>query len=122
MTDSLYRVHLITNVMKRDVSVMTTPPDQPKGWHPQDIKGAVWKRGTTLSKLAKDNGLPESHCRASLLRPQPAADRVISAFLDVPLHVLWPDRYDEEGGQIRHVRDEPTPDRDRAHRLSARVG
>lgn len=108
--------------METDVSVMNTRQIQPKGWHPQDIKAAVWKRGTTLSKLAKDNGLSESACRASLGRPQPEADRVISKFLGVSLHVLWPDRYDEEGGQIRHVRDEPTEDRDAMHRLSVRVG
>ena len=108
--------------MEGDSSVMKTQPHQPPGWHPQDIKGAVWKRGLTLSKLATDNGLSESACRASLLRPQPEADRVISAFLGVALHELWPDRYDDEGGQIRHVRDEPTQDRDAMHRLSARVG
>lgn len=118
MTDSRHCVLLITNVMESDVFVMTTPTDQPKGWHPQDIKSAVWKRGTTLSKLATDNGLSESACRASLIRPQPEADRVISKFLGVDLHRLWPDRYDEDGGQIRHVRDEPTQDRDAMHRLS----
>lgn len=121
MTDSRHCVLLITNVMETAVSVMNTNQRPPKGWHPQDIKSAVWKRGTTLSKLATDNGLKESHCRASLLRSQPEADRVISKFLGVPLHELWPDRYDEEGGQIRHVRDEPTQDRDAMHRLSVRV-
>lgn len=94
---------------------------KPKGWHPQDIKAAVWKRGMTLSKLALDNGLDDSACRASLLRPQPEADRVISAFLGVPLHKLWPDRYDEAGERVHHVRDEPTRDRAGAHRLSAKV-
>lgn len=92
-----------------------------QGWHPEDIKASVRKRGMTLTKLATDNGLSESACRASLIRPQPEADRVISKFLGVALHCLWPDRYDEEGGQIRHVRDEPTEDRDAMHRLSARA-
>lgn len=101
---------------------MTDQEDQPRGWHPEDIKAAIRKRGTTLSKLALDNGLSESACRAALIRPQLGPDRVISKFLGVALHVLWPDRYDEEGGQIRHVRDEPTQDRDEAHRLSERVG
>lgn len=108
--------------METAVSVMNRQRRQPQGWHPQDIKSAVWKRGTTMSQLAKDHGLSESACRASLIRPQPEADRVISKFLDVALHVLWPDRYDEDGGQIRHVRDEPTEDRGAMHRLSARVG
>jgi Ner family transcriptional regulator len=111
-------VLFITNVMETDVSAMTAERKQPRGWHPQDIKSAVWKRGTTLSRLATDNGLSESACRAALIRPQPEADRVISKFLGVSLHSLWPDRYDEEGGQIRHVRDEPTQDRGAMHRLS----
>lgn len=101
---------------------MTIKADQPKGWHPQDIKSAVWKRGTTLSRLAKDNGLSESACRAALIRPQPEADRVISKFLGIALHILWPDRYDEDGAQVRHVRDDPNHVRDENHRLSARVG
>ncbi len=100
---------------------MTTERKQPNGWHPQDIKSAVWKRGTTMSKLATDNGLSESACRAALIRPQPEADKVISEFLGVPLHCLWPDRYDEEGGQIRHVRDDISDDRPGNHRLSART-
>jgi Ner family transcriptional regulator len=100
---------------------MTESPKktEPKGWHPQDIKAAIWKRGLTLSRLALDNGLDESACRAALLRPQPEADKVISAFLGVCLHELWPARYDESGGRIHHVRDEDKPERSGAHRLSA---
>lgn len=88
------------------------------GWHPEDIKAAIRKRGMTLTELATRNGLDESACRAALKRPQPEADRVISAYLNQPLHTLWPDRYDEEGLRIRHVRDENTHERSAGHRLS----
>lgn len=93
--------------------------DLEEGWHPADIKAAIHKRGMTLSKLAVDNGLTESCVRAALLRCQPAADAVISSFLGVPLHELWPDRWDAEGLRVHHVRDETTANPERAHRLSA---
>ncbi len=97
----------------------TAPPEKVEGMHPEDIKAAIRKRGMTLSKLALDNGLDESCCRAALIRSQPEAEKVISRFLGVPLHRLWPDRYDESGGRVRHVRDEDTSERDDSHRLSA---
>ncbi|MBI1408160.1 MAG: hypothetical protein GC145_18765 [Caulobacter sp.] len=76
-------------------------------------------RGMTLSRLATDNGLHESAVRAALIRPQPEADKVISKFLGVALHELWPDRYDTDGGRVRHVRDDNTTVSMAAHRLSA---
>ncbi|MDP1629909.1 MAG: helix-turn-helix domain-containing protein [Caulobacter sp.] len=91
----------------------------PTTWHAELIKAAIRMRGTTLTKLALDSGLDESAVRAALVRRQPEADKVISKFLGVPLHQLWPDRYDESGGRVRHVRDDNTQDRVAAHRLSA---
>jgi Ner family transcriptional regulator len=89
-----------------------------RGWHAEDIKAAVRKKGCSLKSLALDNKLSESACRASLCRPQPAADRVISEFLGVALHKLWPARYDPDGRRIRarHVRDENKPERAATHR------
>ncbi len=92
---------------------------RPTTWHAELIKAAIRMRGTTLTKLALDHGLDESAVRAALVRRQPEADRVISLFLGVPLHELWPDRYDESGGRIRHVRDENSHDRAGAHRLTS---
>lgn len=82
------------------------PTAEDGGWHPEVIKAAVRVRGTTLSKLALDHGLPESSCRVALIRPHPEADRAISKFLGVPLSELWPSRYDADGNAIRHERDE----------------
>ncbi|MFN3582575.1 helix-turn-helix domain-containing protein [Phenylobacterium sp.] len=94
---------------------------QARVWHPEDIKAAVRKRGTTLSKLAVDNGGHESLCRAALKRPSPSGERIISAFLDVPPQQLWPDRYSKDGRRLdpRHVRDGDTAKRSQAHRLIA---
>jgi len=89
-----------------------------RGWHAEDIKAAVRKKGRSLKALALGNGLSESACRASLCRPQPAADKVIAEFLGVPLFKLWPDRYGRNGERrtTRHVRDENKHYRAAAHR------
>lgn len=91
------------------------------GWHPEQIKAAIRMRGVTLSELALKNGLDESACRSALIRSQPKAEKVIAAYLGVPLHDLWPSRYDAEGLRIRHVRDEIYHESHGNHRLSARV-
>jgi len=87
-------------------------------WHPADIKAEVEKRGSNLSKLARENGKEESVCRQALRRPLPAGEQIISAFLKVPLHELWPERYAPNGRRYvtRHVRVENSHERAPAHR------
>lgn len=93
---------------------------QSRGWHPEDIKAAIRKKGTTLSALATNNGLSDSACRAALIRSVPEAERVISTFLNVPLHVLWPARHERPAsGTTRHERDENIHNRGRAQRQIA---
>lgn len=84
-----------------------------KRWHPEEIKAAVRMKGTTLSKLATDNDQHDSVCRAALIRPCAVGERIISSFLNVSLHELWPDRYAPDGRRLslRHVRDEDTAGR-----------
>jgi len=101
------------------VSTSSRTAESPIDRHPELIKAHIRMRGMTLSRLATDHGLHESAVRAALIRPQPEAEKVISKFLGVPLHELWPTRYDPEGGRIRHVRDDDSADRAQPHRLSA---
>lgn len=91
-----------------------------KPWHKEEIKAAVRMRGTTLSKLSTDHGQHESLCRVALKRPSPTGEKIISAFLNVPLHELWPTRYESDGRRIgtRHVRDGDKRNRGDAHRLN----
>jgi len=93
-----------------------TPKSKPQGWHPADIRAAITKRKQTLTGLALDNGLDSSACRAALIRPVPNAEIVISRFLGVPLHELWPERWDAEGRRYRHVRVEKYHERDQSQR------
>lgn len=86
-------------------------------WSPEVIKAAIAMRGMTLRGLALRHGLSESACRQAISRGNsPAADRVISKFLRVPLHELWPDRYDREGFPLCHVRDQISGEQNDRHR------
>ncbi|MCB1520663.1 MAG: helix-turn-helix domain-containing protein [Hyphomicrobiaceae bacterium] len=60
----------------------------------------VHRRGATLAQLSEDAGLSRRACSTSLHVPFPAADRAIAKFIKVPLHVLWPDRYDSRGRRL----------------------
>lgn len=76
----------------------TTPPV--RNQHPEDIKAAVRKRGTTLTKVSEDAGLGKSTCRVALQKPIPAGNKAIASFLGKPINVLWPEWYDAEGARL----------------------
>lgn len=100
---------------------MSHPRSKTRGWHREDIKAAVRKRGTTMTKLATDHGLSDSACRIALIRPAPSGESVIASFLGVPLQVLWPDRYDPYGRRLatRNVRDKDKHERAGLHRQNS---
>jgi Ner family transcriptional regulator len=65
-----------------------------RGWHPEDIKAALRKRGWTLQAVAKEAGV--SHTAVSTcLRSGASADArsVIAKILGTDPAVIWPDRY-----------------------------
>lgn len=98
-------VYISTFVFYIRISEMArTSKTKPKGWHPADIRAELAKRGKTLTGLALESGLDSSACRAALIRSLPNAEMAISRFLGVPLHELWPDRWDADGRRYRHVR------------------
>lgn len=68
-----------------------------RGWHREDIKAAVRKRGITLTQLALDAGLSESICRKALHQPCYRGEQAISAFLQISARSLWPSRYNSDG-------------------------
>lgn len=72
-------------------------------WHPEDIKAAIRKRGSTMTALALRHGLGDSTVRAAMIRPCYRAEQVVAAFLGVPAQELWPERYDPDGTP-RHPR------------------
>lgn len=77
------------------------PPDRNReGWHKEDIKAAIRKRGKTLGQLALDADLYESAVRVALITPSYMAEQVIAAFIGVPANEIWPDRYDKDGNPL----------------------
>jgi Ner family transcriptional regulator len=68
-----------------------------KGWHKEDIKAAIRKRGTTLVELSLANGLVRDACSLALIRPYFTAEMVIAEFLRVSPRQIWPQRYNEDG-------------------------
>lgn len=74
-----------------------------QGWHREDIKAAIRKRGITLTELALAYGLEQSAVRVALSRPYYPGEQVIADALAVPAQTLWPDRYDPDGTP-RHPR------------------
>lgn len=75
---------------------MKNYPKEQKGfkWDRHAIKAAIHRKGTTLSEIARRSDLNERGISVVFNAPFPAAEKAISNFLQVPLHVLWPSRYD----------------------------
>lgn len=74
---------------------------QPEGWHKEDIKAAIRKKGETMVSLATKNDIPTANVRNALIRPVLSGEIVIAEFLGVSPHSLWPDRWTPEGQRIR---------------------
>ena len=81
------------------MGILQIPPKE-QIWDRHAIKAAIYRKGKTLSDLARDNGLPEPTLRSALIKPTKNAELVISQFLEVPLHELFPDRWTEESKRI----------------------
>jgi lambda repressor-like predicted transcriptional regulator len=57
----------------------------------------IKRRFGSLDAFAKTTPLPAGHFSVALQRPYLKAERLIGKALNVPLHQLWPDRYDAKG-------------------------
>lgn len=64
-----------------------------KRWDQYEIKAEVYRRGSTLQKIALAAGLNLWSTSVAMHRRHFAAEKAIGAFLGIPLHELWPTRY-----------------------------
>lgn len=71
-------------------------------WDKHEIKAELARRGTSVASLARLYGISASSIRMTLDRKPPVtgADQAIADFLCVPLHELWPERYDDKGHRL----------------------
>lgn len=71
-------------------------------WDKHEIKAEIGRRGGTLKSVAEKYGLTPTALRVTMGRKNPitSADQAISKFIKVPLHELWPERYDDKGNRL----------------------
>jgi Ner family transcriptional regulator len=72
---------------------MTTNKSTPlqEDMHPADVIAALRKRGTSLRRIAIENGY--SHIQRVLTSPWLAAEQLVAKALDKRPEELWPSRY-----------------------------
>jgi Ner family transcriptional regulator len=66
-------------------------------WHPEDIKAAIRKTGTTLSDLSRAAGFSEGAAKRALLIPWPRMEAAIATRLGRAPQEIWPSRYTQDG-------------------------
>ena len=66
---------------------------KPKRWDRHLILAELRRRGMTLTRLAEINNKSPGGFRTIWTRPNEGNEAIISAFLDIPAAVLFPDRY-----------------------------
>ena len=82
---------------KLKMVVMSTnkPTKSQEDMHPADVVAALRKRGTSLRKIAQENGY--SHIQRVLTSPWLAAEQLVAQALDTSPQALWPSRYRNPG-------------------------
>jgi Ner family transcriptional regulator len=71
-------------------------------WHPEDVKAAIRKKGSTLSDLATRAGVSKQTVSAAIeRRASERIDLLIADFLGLKPHQIWPSRYTAKGKRIR---------------------
>jgi Ner family transcriptional regulator len=76
---------------------MAKKPAPKSDWHPEDIKAAIRKKGTSLQAMSLDLGYSRSTLRNALNIPAPKYERIIAEFLGTTPQKIWPSRYHADG-------------------------
>lgn len=69
-------------------------------WDRHAIKAAITRKGKNLSELAKSYNVPPQTIRNALDKPSKNGEIIISEFIGVPLHILFPERWSEDNQRI----------------------
>lgn len=93
-----------------------------KPLHREDIKGALRKQFGTLKAFEEMRALPATSVKDVLRgRASRRVEQEIAAVLDLPLHRLFPDRYEAAKAGESSLKRDSTRSGGNAHRLSARA-
>ena len=85
---------------------MIKPKDIPTSPHERMLwVGAQMKlRGTSLAKLARDNGWGKQAMYFAMRAPSYPQEKIIAETLGVEVRDLFPERYDSTGNRIHPIR------------------
>ncbi len=68
-----------------------------QGWHREDIKAAIRKRGATLRGLECRHGFSMGAFNKALTRRFPNVHAIIAGYIGVERQIIWPQFYDASG-------------------------
>lgn len=83
--------HNVKGSQKKESNASTA-----ENWHRADVLAAVRKRGSTLAKLSRDNGLHERTLYNALERHWPKGEQIIADYIGIHPGEIWPERYNNE--------------------------
>lgn len=89
-------------IARMNTTVADSVKKHHRGWTRDEFKEAFKKQGFTFTDFERGLSLRPSSVSQSLSKRFPKVDKLISAFLDVPVHVLWPNQYLRNGLPINH--------------------
>lgn len=72
-------------------------------WSQYDIVAELRKRGTTITKLSRVHGYSRGALRNALVKPWPAAEKIIAEAIGVHPAAIWPSRYGVDGESNRRA-------------------
>ena len=78
---------------------MRNPPKE-QVWDRHAIKAAITRKGKNLTQLAKFYDVAPQTVRNALDKPSKIGEIIISEFIGIPLHVLFPERWTENNKRI----------------------
>ncbi|MBF7689608.1 helix-turn-helix domain-containing protein [Acinetobacter pollinis] len=73
---------------------------QLESWDRHQIKAAIERRCKSLTALAKIYDVPPQTIRNALDKPSKKGEQIISDFLNIPLHILFPTRWTNQNKRI----------------------
>lgn len=66
-------------------------------WHRADVIAAFKRRGTSITRVARELGMNDSYLMQALNKPYPKAERLLAAYLNLTPQEIWPSRYHADG-------------------------
>ncbi|EAU53565.1 helix-turn-helix domain-containing protein [Mariprofundus ferrooxydans] len=71
------------------------------GWHREDIKAELRKRGWPLVRVSTEHGYARKSAQATLGHSWPKMERIIANILEVEPWEIWPHRYNDYGQPVQ---------------------